>query len=319
MLQHTDAQFDEVLTKRALALLEDKSDFAVASQGAIPMIPTEVYNGTYKVWKAADFRRRNVEKRANGAEFKRVNLGVEDKSFSCVEEGYEVPVADRNRLPMEMEDTTAKMVEDGFAQFDIRLAEKMTTSVFTEYRTGHATTADSTHFIQWNKAAATPITDIKAYKKVIKQKLGVEPDSLLISEDTFTALTENAQILARMSSYTDKDVTKEKLAMFFGLKNIYVMASAQTTTADGQATQTVGGIAPDRALLYYRGTTDGALIPSTVKCFYNTANYGAGSNGIIIQTYREEKITSDIARIVQDFVVEVSMPEGGLLLDDVLA
>lgn len=318
MLQHTDAQFDEVLTKRALALLEDRTDFAVASQGAIPMIPTEVYNGNYKVWKASDFRRRNVEKRANGSEFKRVNLGVDDKSFSCQEEGYEIPVADRNRLPMEMEDTTAKMMEDGFAQFDIRLAEKMTTSVFTEYRTGHATTADSTHFIQWNKDAAKPITDIKNYKKVIKQKLGVEPDSLLISEDIFTALTENAQVLARLSTAADKEVTKEKLAMFFGLKNIYVMASAQTTTADGQVTQTIGDIAPDRALLYYRGTVDGALIPSTVKCFYNTANYG-GANGIAIQTYREEKITSDIARIVQDFTIEVSMPEGGLLLDDVLA
>ena len=41
MLQHTDAQFDEVLTKRAVALLEDRTDFAVVN-GAIPMIPTTV-------------------------------------------------------------------------------------------------------------------------------------------------------------------------------------------------------------------------------------------------------------------------------------
>ena len=123
MLQHTDAQFDEVLTKRAVALLEDRTDFAVVN-GAIPMIPTTVFNGNYKVWKAADFRRRNIEKRANGAEFKRVNIGVEEKSFSCEQEGYEIPVADRNRLENEMEDTTAKMVEDAYAQFDIRLAEK---------------------------------------------------------------------------------------------------------------------------------------------------------------------------------------------------
>ena len=61
MLQHTDAQFDEVLTKRAVALLEDRTDFAVVN-GAIPMIPTTVFNGNYKVWKAADFRRRNIEK-----------------------------------------------------------------------------------------------------------------------------------------------------------------------------------------------------------------------------------------------------------------
>jgi len=318
MIQHTDAQFNEVLTKKAIALLEDRMDFAVAAQGAIPMIPTTVFNGNYKVWKASDFRRRNIEKRANGSEFKRVNLGVDEKTFSCNEEGYEIPVADRNRLEGEMEDTMNKMVEDAYANFDIRLAEKMTSTIFTEYKTGHATVPDSTHFIQWSEALSTPIKDVKAYKAIIKGKLGVDPDSILLTEDVFIALTENASILARMSSYTDKEVTAEKLAMFFGLKNVYVMAGAATSTADGQATQTIGQIASDLALIYYRGTVDGASNPSAVKCFYNTQTYGAGSQGIILQDYREEKITSDIARVVQDFVIEVAMPEGALLLVDVL-
>ena len=92
------------------------------------------------------------------------------------------------------------------------------------------------------------------------------------------------------------------------------MASAQTTTADGQATQTIGDIAPDKALLYYRGTSAGALIPSTVKCFYNTANYGADSKVLLSKLTVKKKITSDVARIVQDFTIEVSMPEGGFVV-----
>lgn len=315
MLQHTDAQFDEVLTKRAVALLEDRTDFAVVN-GAIPMIPTTVFNGNYKVWKAADFRRRNIEKRANGAEFKRVNLGVEEKTFSCEQEGYEIPVADRNRLEGEMEDTTAKMVEDAYAQFDIRLAEKLTAGNFPHAHQGAAQAATD-KFVKWDLAGSNPIADIKKYKAEIKARLGVNPDSLLITEDVYIALTENATILARLRTDADKEITTAKLAQFFGLDNIYVMAGAETTTADGQAPE-IGAIKSNVALLYYKGKVAGATNPSAVKCFYNTNTYGAGTNGIIIQTYREEKITADVARVVQDFTIVVSMADGAILLTDVI-
>lgn len=316
MIQHTDAQFDEVLTKRAVALLEDRADFAVVN-GAIPMIPTTVFNGNYKVWKAADFRRRNIEKRANGTEFKRVNLGVEEKTFSCEQEGYEIPVADRNRLENEMEDTTAKMVEDAYAQFDIRLAEKLVAANFPHAHQG-AATATAGKFVKWDVANSNPIADIKKYKAEIKKRLGVNPDSLLITEDVYTALTENATILARLRTDADKEITAAKLAQFFGLDNIYVMAGAETTTADGQDEQEIGDIKSNVALLYYKGKVAGATNPSAVKCFYNTNTYGAGTNGIIIQTYREEKITADVARVVQDFTIVVSMADGAILLTDVI-
>lgn len=311
MIQHTDAQFDEVLTKRAIALMEGREDFAVVN-GAIPMIPTTVFNGNYKVWKASDFRRRNIEKRASGTEFKRVNLGVEEKQFACEQEGYEIPVADRNRLEGEMEDTTAKMVEDAYAQFDIRLAEKLTSANFTHNYVG------GTGFTKWDTANSNPIADIKKFKREIKGRLGVNPDSLLITEDVYVALTENATILARLRTDADKEITLEKLAKFFGLDNIYVMAGAKTTSADGQATQTIGDIASDVALLYYKGRVAGATNPSAVKCFYNTNTYGAGTNGIIIQTYREERITADVARVIQDFTIVVSMADGAILLTDVI-
>ena len=98
------------------------------------------------------------------------------------------------------------------------------------------------------------------------------------------------------------------------------MAGCETTTADGQAQQTIGTIATSNvALLYYKGDVAGATNPSAVKCFYNTNTYGAGSNGIIIQTYREEKITADVIRVVQDFTIVVSMEEGAVLLTNVIS
>lgn len=310
-LDHIKAQFNEVLTKRAIALLEGREDFACIN-GAIPMVPTTIFNGTYKVWKASDFRRRNAELRAGGTEFKRVNTQLEDKTFACKQYGYEEAIDDRDRVEGQVEDISAKMVEDGYATYDLALASKLTTGIFGADKTGGSS------FIKWSDATSTPVANIDAYKAEIKAKIGVNPDSLLVTEDVFIALKNNKEILGLLKTTEDKKLTAEKLAYFFGLKNVYVMASAETTTNQGQATQTIANIKSDVALLYYRGVGNGPTAPTTLKCYYNTQTYGAGSMGIIIQDYREEKITSDIIRLVQDFDLVVSMPEGGIFLTDVV-
>lgn len=305
MIAHTEALFDEVLTKRAIALLEDREDFAVMN-GAIPMVPTGgALLGNYKVWKASDFRRRNIVRRASGTDFKRADLGLESKGFRLEQMGYEIAIDDREQLPGEMEDTSAKMVEDAYANLDIELAGLLNTTVFTN------NTAVTN---KWNTASATPIEDVQKAINDVKVRLGVAPDSMLISNDVYLALKNNAEILARLRTDADKIITLEKLAGFFGLRNIYVMAGTETTTADGQATQAIGEIATKKCLVYYRGG-EGVLSPSAVKCFYND-NETRGMT--IIETYRDNFRRSDIVRVVQDFDIVVTMVEGAQLLTNVL-
>lgn len=306
MIPHTEALFDEVLTKRAIALLEDREDFAVMN-GAIPMLPTGgALLGNYKVWKASDFRRRNIVRRASGTDFKRANLGLENKSFRLEQMGYEIAIDDRDVIPGQLEDTSAKMVEDAYANLDIELAGLLNTTNFTNH------TAVTT---PWSSASSTPIEDVQKAIKAVKGRLGVAPNSMLITEDVWYALLNNAEILARMKTTADKIITKEIIANFFGLKNLYVMAGTETTTADGQATQTIGDIASKKCLIYFKGEA-GVLSPSAVKCFYND-NETRGM--AIIETYRDNFKRADIVRVVQDFDIVVTMVDGAQLLTGVLA
>lgn len=305
MIPHTEAIFDEVLTKRAVALLEDREDFAVMN-GAIPLIPTGgAFLGNYKVWKASDFRRRNIVRRASGTDFHRADLGLEPKAFRLEQMGYEIAIDDRENLPGEMEATSAKMVEDAYANLDIELNNMLNTTNFTNY------TAVAN---KWNTANGTPIEDVENAKQAVKGRLGVAPDSMLISEDVFLALKNNAEILARLRTDADKIITLEKLAGFFGLKNIYVMAGTETTTAEGQATQTIGNISSGKCLVYFKGG-EGVTAPSAIKCFYND-NETKGM--AIIETYRDNFKRSDIVRVVQDFDIVIAMVDGAQLLTTVL-
>lgn len=305
MIPHTEALFDEVLTKRAVALLEDRADFAVMN-GAIPMIPTGgALLGNYKVWKASDFRRRNIVRRASGTDFHRADLGLEPKAFRLEQMGYEIAIDDRENLPGEMEATSAKMIEDAYANLDIELAGMLTATVFTN------NTAVAT---KWNVASATPIEDVTNAIEAVKGRLGVKADTMLISEDVFVALKNNAQILARLRTDADKIITLEKLAGFFGLKNIYVMAGTETTSADGQEPATFGAIATAKCLVYFKGG-EGVSAPSAIKCFYND-NETRGM--AIIETYRDNFRRSDVVRVIQDFDIVVTMVEGAQLLTNVL-
>lgn len=305
MIPHTEAIFDEVLTKRAVALLEDREDFAVMN-GAIPMIPTGgKLNGNYKVWKASDFRRRNIVRRAGGTDFKRVNLGLENRTFTLEEMGYEIAIDDREALPGEMEDTSAKMVEDAYANLDIELNALLNTTDIPNY------TAVSN---AWNTASGTPIEDVEGAKKAVKARLGVAPDSMILSEDVYLALKNNAQILARLRTDADKVITTQKLATFFGLKNIYVMAGAETKTNEGQATQTIGDIATGKCLVYFRGA-DGVSNAGAIKCFFND-NETRGM--AILETYRDNFRRSDVVRVIQDFDIVVTMADGAQLLTQVV-
>lgn len=305
MIPHTEAIFDEVLTKRAVALLEDREDFAVMN-GAIPLIPTGgAFLGNYKVWKASDFRRRNIVRRASGTDFHRADLGLEPKAFRLEQMGYEIAIDDRENLPGEMEATSAKMVEDAYANLDIELNNMLNTTNFTNY------TAVAN---KWNTANGTPIKDVENAKQAVKGRLGVAPDSMLISEDVFVTLKNNAEILARLRTDADKIITLEKLAGFFGLKNIYVMAGTETTTAEGQATQAIGNISSGKCLVYFKGG-EGVTAPSAIKCFYND-NETKGM--AIIETYRDNFKRSDIVRVVQDFDIVIAMVDGAQLLTTVL-
>lgn len=315
-LGHTEAQYQDVLTKEAYGLLQDTMEFAVA-QGAIPQVFTTKKNGNFKIFSAADFRRRNAERRLGGTEFKQVNTHLEDKSYACAQYGYEENIDDDDRVDNHMEQLAEKMMEDGLATFDLALKAKLVSGQFGTDYTGVASGATGNQFNKWSTAGATPITDIKNMKAVVKAKIGQNPDSLLIGEDVFTALTENAQVLARLRNDVDKDITTATLAKLFGLKNIYVIGSAQTTTVQGQATQTMGPIIADTALLYYRGAGNNEFSPATIKC-YCYAKYGSATKGVFIETYRKPAITSDCIRLRQYFSIEIQMKEGGLLLSDVV-
>jgi len=186
--------------------------------------------------------------------------------------------------------------------------------------------------LQWNDAAATPINDIKAAKRVMKLLTGYIPNTLVMTDDVWDALSENPQILARInggaSARDPAMVTKELVAQLFGVSALIVVGAIENTanemapeliTAFG-SNFTGAFVHPRSALLYYRDASTALDLESAQAMRTMTwRQYIANASGVRIKKFREEPIESDVVEIQSAYKHVVVAPDLGILFSDVAA
>ena len=100
MLQHSQAKYDEVLTKDCAAPLEAKEDF-IGAGNAFPKVFNNIPYGTYKQWTIDSLLRNNMAEHVPGTEFADGDLELEDVAYACKPYGQKMKVVDRNSVKAE--------------------------------------------------------------------------------------------------------------------------------------------------------------------------------------------------------------------------
>jgi len=317
MLQHTDAKYDEILTKQCAAPLEAKEDF-ISANGAFPRIFTQMPYGSYKQWTNDSLLRCDVEGYQPGSDVPMDDLELEDVAYACKPYAKAMAAVDRNRVANELETKGKALMTMAYRNLDVQMATILGTGAnFGATYAGVTASPSTAQFIQWNEALSTPIEDVAKYQEEIRAKTGLQPRHMIISKDVFLALRANAEIKAAMRTDADKIVTPLTLARFFDMDEVLVVNSIKNTSKEGATTQTKVATLTKTVLIYHRGSDD-ILSPACIKIFFNT-EYGDQTNGAILETYRDETKKSDIVRFFQDFVFKVTMKELGTLLTAVIA
>lgn len=310
MLQHTEAKYDDILTKDCAAPLEASTDFVIAS-GAIPKIFTDMPYGSYKQWTIDSLLRNQMKDHDAGSEFEEGDLELEEIAYACKEYAIKMKVVDRNRVKNELESKGKTLLVNGYRNLDAKLA-----TILNSGANFGATYAGTTNFTKWSDASSTPIADVALYKQEIHSKTGLEPRHMIISADVFAKLKGNADIRGAMRADNDKILTAQILARFFDMDEVYVMKGVSNAGKKGATSQTKALQVTDTVLIYHRGEDD-VLAPSCLKVFFNT-EYGTDTNGVILETYRDINLRCDVVRAIQDFIIKVTTKDLGILLTDVI-
>lgn len=324
-----DVHVNRPLTNMSVAYLQSLDAF-VADKVATINPSDKQGNQWYELLKEFFFRDA-MQKRAPGTEAVQVGYGVKLSNYFIDVWAAKKPIADQTRAnedaPLNSDRNTMQLLTrlERIAREKAFAGVALAGASWTTTRTGVAAGPNGVQFLQWNDAAATPLTDVIAWKLVVQLLTGLLPNVLMIGAEVWAKLQTNAQILARVTGGATNSnaasVTKKLVAQLMGLDDLVVMEAVENTApekAPGTESYTGAYINGKKGLLFHRNDTVGPEIATAMRT-YTWEQYAGSREGIRIKKYRDEPKASDIIEIESTFIHQVVSKDLGVFLDTMVA
>lgn len=302
-------------------------DLAMDRQGFIaqrvaPVITVASQSGTFGKIPVEQLLRSPETKRAPGSGYGRDNFTFGTATYACEEHGFESPIDDReakmyaNYFDAEQV-ATMRAYDAVLRNAEIRMAAAIfNATTWTSFTTGVTTPWDTV-------ATATPITDVETAVQAVWSQCGMWPNALIITKHVFRNLRRCAQVIDSIesggagSSSVQSSITAQVLANIFDLDYVIVAGSAKNTAKEGQ-TVAFGKVWDDEYAMVCRvANTNDPREPCIARTFH-WADDGSQIDGRV-ETYREEKVRSDIVRVRHDVDELIMYTEMGHLLSNITA
>jgi hypothetical protein len=236
-------------------------------------------------------------KRSKGSGYNRGGFETEDGSYTCEENGHEIPVDDGER-EMYRSDFEAEFVASKIAMNRVLLNQEIriknlifNTSTFT----GSDLYTDRSS-APWDTAGSDVLSHVRTAKKKVRQNCGLKPNALIIGDQTLENLKSNTGIkdsIKYVKEMTD-EALREALAGLFGLEQVIVGGAIYDSADEGQDFSASDIWADDYAMIA-RIATDGRDFsqPALGRTFLWTAD---SPENAMVEEYRDESIRSDVYR-----------------------
>lgn len=250
--------------------------------------------------------------RAPGMPYKRTFMKLSSDSYNCSNKGIEIPVDDEERAKY-----AAAFSADQAAMKRTRDIVMINHELRVHDLVVGGTTPTSAIIHQWDDYADTasnPLTDVNAVKEVIHDATGMDANLMVIPRKVYLALLEHPLLMSRIVYSQKGIITLDLLKEFFGL-DIAVAGGMFDTAADGQVV-VPDSIWGDDIWIGHSEQTADLQAPNFARTFIWTAQ--TGPDGVLVESYRQDEIQSDIHRAKQHSDEKITGAELGYHLSDAL-
>ncbi|WP_319406175.1 hypothetical protein [uncultured Desulfosarcina sp.] len=263
----------------------------------MPVFRTSVNGATYPVIPKEALLSAPDADRAPRGKYQRDDWDYERGQFQTAEKGVEEPLDDTERELFDQEEqgmaemmATQRAYKKILRSQEKRIAQKM----FNE-----------TNFIphpvtnEWDDAAAaTPLDDVAAGIAAFRLQCGMLPDALIIAYSTFQNLKNCDQLVDRIKfTFQGLDIAKmsaAQLAGAFNLPRVLVGGAVFNSAGKGMDANVADLWNNEYAQLVKISSGPDISQPGVGRTFLWTAD---SPQNPIVESYREEKIRSDIFRV----------------------
>jgi hypothetical protein len=200
------------------------------AQALFPRLPQALSSITLAAMGEERFKRYNL-RRAPGAKTKRVEVSYEGKVYTVEQYAVEVPIP---REAIREADESRRLNVGNYLDIS-RIAMVTTNDILgLDYELDVATLATTAgtfaagHVLalagatKWSAVTGTPVTDIRAAANVIRKKIGMRPNKLVLSADAFEALVGNVEVRGYLSANQMGPATVDQLKTILNVSEIVV-------------------------------------------------------------------------------------------------
>jgi hypothetical protein len=275
------------LTNISTAYLQDQTQFI--SSRVFPNVPVQKQSDQYFVYPKGQWFRSDAKERAPGTESAGSGYDVDTATYFSKVYALHKDIDDQIRSnadsPINLDSEASEFVTRG-------LLLKREKDWAAKYFTTGIWSADVTPSTLWDAANSTPITDIRTQMGNIKKATGFMPNKLVLSEDVWIKVQDNADFLDRIAITQRKIVNKELLAAVLGIEEVMIASAVENTAKEG-ATDSFDWVFTKDALLVYAAPRPSLMHPSGGYTFSWNGYLGASQEGLRMLRFRIDARRSD--------------------------
>jgi hypothetical protein len=275
-----------------------------------PVVPVQKESNLIFIYGKQDFRLES-DIRAPGSRAKQVEWNIEGTArYAVVEHAYEMQLIDevRNNAdnPIKYdEDSTEYLTNKIKLNLEKNVADVIQNEV--NYDSGNVSEVST----KWNNYAnSDPLADIEAAKEVVRNKIFMYPNTLVINDYTFRVLRRHPKLLD-MYKYTRGGVlTVDILKELFEVENLLIGGSGYLTSKKGKSDE-IGRVWGNNAILLYVSKTPG-IKQLSYGYIFRIAGFP------LVERWRDDATRSDWIRVSDKYDIKVIAPVAGYLLKNVI-
>jgi len=254
---------------------------------------------------------------ANGATFNRVDLYMDDMSYSAKDHGLEGQITDEDRenyaddFAVEIEKTQAIKIKMKLARekrikdliFNTTTWPSGTAALYTDYSSA-----------PWDTVGSGVIKQVQTVREKVRMNCGIPPNALIISESSMINLMNNTEIKAKFpgAAVITEAMLRSAMAAILGIQDL-IVGQAVYNSADEDQDFTGSEIwSDDYAMVAVLGSEG---LPLTEPQLGRTLRWDPYASDLeYVETYRENQTKSDIVRVEQFIDEKVFDPYFGHLM-----
>ena len=282
-----------------------------------PDVPVRRQSDRYFIYDPRKDRfRQTFDGRSPGAEASEIDFQLSSDSYYADDHALEAAVPDEERdnadSPLQPEiDRTEFLTDKILLNQEIALAARLRDpAVIPNIDVTAASTA-------WDVAGADPVADVEAARAAILTATQQLPNILVLPFSVYTKVRNSAAVKDRVKYTSASAPGAGELAALFDVERVLVARAVRNTAAAGQepVMQPVWG--KDVLLLH---TPPRVTLKSVVAArTFMWTQAPAGSRGVSVQTWREERRKATLVRVQKYYDIKVVAPGAAFLLRNAIA